>query len=91
MHHQFHARERACIRQIPDEAVAAVVAEPDLTWPSESSSGRPVTACQRGAIRVIVSDEDGSVITVMWVHSRTGGADPSPAQAERLINEVVAR
>jgi len=89
--HQFHARERACVRLIPDEAVEAVIAEPELTWPSKSSSGRAVTACQRGAIRVIVSDEDRSVITVMWVHGRTGGADPSPAQAERLINEVVDR
>lgn len=91
MHHQFHARERASVRQIPDEAVEAVVAEPELTWPSKSTTGRPVTVCQRGAIRVIVSDEDRSVISVMWVHSRTGGGDPSPEQAERLIHAVVGR
>ena len=91
MHHQFHARERASLRHIPDAAIESVVNEPELTWPSKSSSGRPVTACQRGAVRVIVADEDRSVVTVMWVHDLTGGTDPDPAQAEHLLRKVMGR
>lgn len=90
MHKVFHACDRATARRIPDEAVAKVINHPDLTWPSTSTAGRPVTVYQRGAVRVIVGDDHESIVSVMWVHARTGGSDPLPAEAERFIWEVLS-
>lgn len=90
MNKKHHACLRAVARRIPDEAVARVVAYPHLTWPSVSTEGRAVTVCQRGAIRVIVGDDLESIVSVIWVHSRTGGSDPSPEEADRLVQEVLA-
>lgn len=89
MQNRIHALARATERRIPDAAVARVKDEPELTWPSISNEHRPVTVCQRGAIRVIVGEDD-SIVSVMWVHSRTGGADPSPVKAGHLLREVLA-
>jgi hypothetical protein len=89
MYKQDHARCRASERQIPDEVVAKVKSDPELRWPSSSHEGRPVVVCQRGAVRVIVGDDGESIVTVMWVHSRTGGTDPSSVEAARLLNEVM--
>lgn len=90
MQKQFHAQARASERQIPDAVVDKVRDDPHLTWPSKSDEGRPVTVYQRGAIRVIVGDDGETIVSVMWVHSRTAGSDPSPSEAERLIAEVLA-
>lgn len=90
VHKRGHARYRTSQRRIPDDVVSRVRRDPELRWPSTSEEGRPVTVCQRGAIRVIVGDDGNSIVTVMWVHSRTGGADPSPTEAEHLLREVLA-
>jgi len=87
---QAHARYRTSQRRIPDDVVTKVRNDPELRWPSTSHEDRRVTVCQRGAVRVIVGDDGESIVTVMWVHSRTGGADPSSTEAERLLREVLA-
>lgn len=90
LHKRAHARYRTSQRRIPDDVVSKVRNDPELRWPSTSDEDRPVTVCQRGAVRVIVGDDGESIVTVMWVHSRTGGADPSSTEAERLLREVLA-
>lgn len=89
MQTRVHARCRASERRIPDDVVTKVKNDPELSWPSTSNEGRPVTVCQRGAVRVIVGDDGETIVTVMWVHSRTGGADPSSVEADRLLREVL--
>lgn len=90
MYKVFHACDRATVRRIPDEVVCKVVTDPDLTWPSLSAEGRSVTVYQRGAVRVIVGDDHESIVSVMWVHARTGGKDPVAAEADELIREVLS-
>lgn len=90
LHKQAHAHHRTSQRRIPDAVVCKVRNDPELRWRSNSDEGRPVTVCQRGAVRVIVGDAGESIVTVMWVHSRTGGADPSSTEAARLLREVLA-
>ena len=85
----FHAHARASARGIPDAVVHRVVSAPELRWPSTSAAGHTVTVHQRGAVRVVVG-ADGTVVTVMWVHAKSGGSDPTPTQAARLIEEVMA-
>lgn len=61
-----HAAAAAAVRGIPVEEICAVLADPDLTYPSMSSEGKNVTVMERDRVRIVVGEDGQAIVSAAW-------------------------
>lgn len=65
-----HARKRRKQMGVTEHRIEAALEHPDMKYPS-TQDGKPCTLYQREKIVVVVDDEYGDIVTILW-HGKEG-------------------